>query len=168
MIVGHLAFACIAKRTFFKTQNYPLLILASYGPDVVDKTASVLFGYPGRNFGHSLLVFAAVFTCGWLLCQAFHLRHEVVFVGAVMWMSHLAGDFVRPTVMFWPLLSPITGDPFHLAAVLHRMYVEFRWPGQLALEICLVTLALVPMSVLDRVGALDLFRAFRREKSTES
>ncbi len=88
----------------------------------MDKTGSILFGYPGRNFGHSLLVFALVLGVGWLSCQAFHWRQDVVLAGAVMWMSHLVGDFVRPTVLFWPFLSPITGEPFHLGGALYRMY----------------------------------------------
>jgi hypothetical protein len=164
MIVGHLAFACIAKRTFFKAENLPLLILASYGPDVVDKTASMLFQYPGRNFGHSLIAFLAVFASAWIVCQICHVRQDVVCAAALMWTAHLVGDFVRPTVLFWPLSGPIIGEPFHLSGVLHRMYVEFRWPGQLALEICLVTLALVPLPVLERVRPMGLVRAFRGEK----
>ncbi len=168
MIVGHLALASIAKRTLFKTANYPFLILASYAPDLVDKTGSILLGYPGRNFGHSLLVFACVFCMGWLLCKAFHLRQDVVLAGAVLWMSHLVGDFVRPTVLLWPFLSPITGEPFHLGGALYRMYVEFRWPGQLALEICVVTLALLPLSVLEKIEELVGISALGREKSVRS
>jgi hypothetical protein len=168
MIVGHLAFASIAKRTFFKSENFPFLIIASYAPDIVDKTASMVFGCPGRNVGHSLLLFLGVFTAGWLLSQLFAVSQDMVVAAAVMWASHLIGDFVRPTVLLWPLFGPIAGDPFHAAGALYRMYVALCWPGQLTLEICLVTLALLPLPVLERVLALVRVRQFRSEKSTHS
>jgi hypothetical protein len=161
MIVGHLAFAALAKRTFFKTENLPILMFASYGPDFVDKTASFLLGFPGRNFGHSLVFFLTVFAAAWMVCQVFHFRQDVILAAALMWVAHLAGDFVRPTVLFWPFLSPIEGEPFHLAGVLHRMYVELRWPGQLTLEICLVTLALLPLPVLERIGSHSSIQQLR-------
>lgn len=158
MIVGHLAFAALAKRTFFKAESLPILIFASYGPDFVDKTGSFIFGIPGRNVGHSLIFFLILFATGWILCRAFHFRQELLFAAALMWISHLVGDFVRPTVLFWPFLSPIEGEPFHVGGALHRMYVEFQWPGQLTLEICLVTLALMPLPVLERIGSNGAFR----------
>lgn len=161
MILGHMAFAVLAKRTFLKAENLPILIVASYGPDFVDKTASFLFGFPGRNVGHSLIFFLAFLVATWMTCQALHIRKEIVFAAALMWAAHLAGDFVRPTVLFWPFLSPIEGEPFHLTGVLHRMYIELRWPGQLALEICLITLALLPQPVLEKIGSLAAIRQVR-------
>jgi hypothetical protein len=166
MIVGHLAFAVIAKRTFFQAESFPLLILASYAPDLVDKTASMVFEFPGRNIGHSLIVFLAVFAIGWIGCRALSFRQEVLFAGALVWISHLVGDFARPTVLFWPLLGPITGEPFHLGRVLYMMYVEFQWPEQLVLEICLITMTLVPLPILKRVRAMRFIRPLGDEKST--
>jgi hypothetical protein len=122
MIGGHLAFAVIAKRPFFQAESFPLLIFASYAPDLMNKTASMALGLPGRNYGHSL-------------------------------------------VLFWPLLTPITGEPFHLGRVMHSMHTEFHWPGQLALESCLITLALAPLPILERIGALRPLRVFVDDKS---
>jgi hypothetical protein len=159
MIVGHLALAALAKRTFFKAERLPVLILASYGPDLVDKTGSVLLGYPGRHVGHSLVLFLAFLAVAWTVGQVLRLRQEAVLAAALMWIAHLAGDFLLPSVLLWPFLSPIVGEPFDASGALHRMYVELRWPGQLSLEICLVTLALLPLPILERIGSTSAIRA---------
>lgn len=167
MIVGHLAFAYIGKRTFFKTENYFLLVAAGYGPDIVDKTMSVLFGLPGRNLGHSLVVFLALVAAAWTLSLAAGLSKQWITACAAMWLGHLAGDFVRPGILLWPLLGSITGEPFAFLAVFQRMYVEFRWPTQLALEIFLVTIALCQMFGLpSKLRSLPMVRALIGEEAT--
>jgi hypothetical protein len=166
MIVGHLAFAYISKRTFFSTESYPLLILASYGPDILDKSLSLMFGLPGRNLGHSLVVLLALVAAAWVLSQALGLRKRWITACAVMWLAHLAGDFVRPVILFWPLLGSFTGDPFAFPAVLVRMYVELRWPAQLAFEIFLVFISLCLMFGLPgRLRPLAAVRAWTEEKA---
>ena len=145
MIVGHLALAYIGKRTFFQTENYYLLVAASYGPDIVDKTASVLFGFPGRNLGHSLALLLVLLAAAWVVSAALGCRKHWITACAVMWLAHLAGDFVRPVILLWPLQGSFTGEPFAFPGVFYRMYVELLWPAQLALEICLVFIALCLM-----------------------
>jgi hypothetical protein len=161
MIVGHLALAALAKRTFFKAERLPVLIFASYGPDLVDKTGSLLFGYPGRHVGHSLVLFLAVLAVAWTMSHVLRFRQDAVLATALMWVAHLAGDFVLPTVLLWPFLGPIAGEPFDASGALHRMYVELRWPGQLFLEICLVTLALLPLHLLEKIGSTSAVRVLK-------
>jgi hypothetical protein len=165
MIVGHLAFAYIGKRTFFKTENYPLLIAASYGPDMVDKTLSVLLGFAGRNFGHSLALLVALAATAWVLSLSLKRDTRWLTACAVMWLAHLGGDFVRPVILFWPFLGSFTGDPFAFAGVFHRMYIEIRFPDQLALEICLVAIALCLVAeVPRRLRSLAVVRALTGDK----
>ncbi|MGA8833838.1 MAG: metal-dependent hydrolase, partial [Desulfomonilaceae bacterium] len=107
MILGHLAIAGIAKLTRFRRESLLFLSLASLGPDLVDKTANMLFGMPGRGMSHSLIFFVGViFICG-LIWRSFKLNTDTLTAGVLMWGSHLVGDFVQLQVLFWPFLSPL-------------------------------------------------------------
>ena len=156
MILGHLAIAGIAKRKFL-AENFIFLFAASFGPDLVDKPLYVAFNAPGRGVGHSLVMFVVVTVIAWLFCQQFKLHKQLVYVGTVLWLSHLAADLVDLRIFFWPFLGPFPVLPS--ATLMERLssyYLLHNYPVQLSVEISLIIIALLlwmPNSVWSRVRA---------------
>jgi LexA-binding, inner membrane-associated putative hydrolase len=157
MIFGHLAIAGIAKRKFLE-ENFIFLFAASFGPDLIDKTLYVAFDAPGRGVGHSLLIFALVTAAGWFYCQRFKLNKHLVYIGAVLWLSHLTADLVDLRIFFWPLLGPFpVFPPSTLMERLSSYYLLHNHPVQLAAEITLILIALLlwlPHSFWSRLRSL--------------
>lgn len=106
MTFGHLALASIAHDTLFKKTGLLLLSLAAFGPDLIDKPLSLLFGCHGRGVGHTLLTFLIVLATGWLLCRSGKISRTVFLACALLWLSHLGADFLDSRTAFWPMLGP--------------------------------------------------------------
>ena len=150
MILGHFAIAGIAKSTRFHRESLFFLTLASLGPDLVDKSANMLFEMPGRGMSHSLIFFAGViFICG-LIWRWFKLNPEALTAGVLMWGSHLVGDFVQLQVLFWPFLGPLEpGTKFQVAEKVRLFYIDQLYPDQFWLEMfCITTLVILLLSRL--------------------
>jgi hypothetical protein len=143
MILGHLAIASLAKRKFL-AENFIFLCAASFGPDLVDKTLNVAFDAPGRGVGHSLLMFALVTAAAWLFCQRFNLNKQLVYMGAVLWLSHLTADLVDLQIFLWPFLGPFPVLPScTLMERLQNYYILRHHPVQLSVEILLIMIAMI-------------------------
>jgi membrane-bound metal-dependent hydrolase YbcI (DUF457 family) len=143
MIIGHLALAGIAKRRFM-TENFIFLVIASYGPDLIDKTASMISSLPSRGFGHSLLCFIIVAGVAWFFCQKFRISKVVFYTCVVLWLSHLATDLVEPEILFWPLLGPLPlSQPWTLAEKLSNFYIYHLDLAQFIIDITSILIASV-------------------------
>ncbi|MBI5248879.1 MAG: metal-dependent hydrolase [Desulfomonile tiedjei] len=143
MILGHFALASLAKQSCFHKDNWILLVVASIMPDLMDKPANIFLGLPGRGVGHSLIVLVAVAVFAWLLCSRLKINTDFLFPGVVMWLSHLAGDFVKPEVFFWPFLGQLEPSPrFDFWQKLYQFYIARVYPEQFWLEAFCVAAAL--------------------------
>ena len=143
MILGHFAAASIAKQTCFQGENWAFLAVASLLPDLLDKPANILLGLPGRGVGHSLVVLTAVTLLAWLLSPKLKSNRNLLVAGTVMWVSHLAGDFVQLGVLLWPFLGPLEPTPpFDFWEKVHQFDVVRASPEQFWLEVSCVTAAL--------------------------
>ena|GEM_PF-6721254 len=109
MIMGHAALVVLGKRTILSLAPIPLMILAVYGPDVIDKSAALVLGTPGKWAGHSLLIFAIV-TLALLFIPARRLA-PAWWVLSLFWLSHLFLDITDPVVLLWPLLGEFPPGP---------------------------------------------------------
>jgi hypothetical protein len=154
MIFGHLAIAGIAKRKFLE-ENFLFLFAASFGPDLVDKTLNLSCDAPGRGVGHSLLMFALVTAAAWLFCQRFNFNKQLVYIGAVLWLSHLTADLVDLQIFSWPFLGPFPVlPPSTLMERLSNYYLLHNNPVQLSAEISLIIIAMllwIPASLWSRL-----------------
>lgn len=105
MIFGHAALAVLARKTVFKPLSLPLLLLASYGPDVIDKMGMLLLGTPGKSIGHTLLTFVAVSTALAIALWCIRCKQSGLVWCAVtaLWLSHLVFDLTGKTILLWPL-----------------------------------------------------------------
>jgi len=143
MIFGHLAVVGIAKQTYFQKDRWVFLAVVAFGPDILDKTASIFLGLPRRGIGHSLILFLAVASAGWLFSSILRRGRNLLVPGAVMWFSHLAGDFPEWPLLFWPFLGlPEPSAHFDFWEKFYQYYVVRLWPEQFWLEIFCIVLAL--------------------------
>jgi hypothetical protein len=154
MVLGHLTVTSAGRR--LAQQGVPRLfvplgplLLGAYLPDLVDKPLSMLFGIPGRDFGHSLVVEGAVFGLAAIALPSWRRVLGPTALGVAM---HLLEDWVPTVVLLSPLLGPIppsprwsfmhslvyfysTGGPLvwlEIAAVLYWMAVGIRWRASLS------------------------------------
>jgi hypothetical protein len=142
MILGHLAIAGIAKWKFL-TENFTFLLVVSFGPDLVDKTLNLAFGAPGRGVGHSLLMFAPLTVAAWLFCQRFRINTQLLYIGLILWSSHLITDLLELDILLWPFLGTFSDDPdCTLVERLSNYYVIHAHPAQLWLEISFIMIAI--------------------------
>jgi membrane-bound metal-dependent hydrolase YbcI (DUF457 family) len=160
MIFGHFALASLAKQTVFQRQNSLLLMFAAVMPDLLDKPANLLLGLPGRGIGHSLVMLLILVALTWIVCSRLKLNSDFILPGTVMWLSHLAGDFIAPKVFFWPFLGDL--DPpqsFQLWEKIRNFYLAGIAPEQLWLEALCISAALALWfykSVIPRLGYMSL------------
>jgi hypothetical protein len=141
MILGHWAVASLARRTVFPGANYAFIVAAAYGPDLLDKSAKILFGANGRGPAHSLLAFVVIFGAAWLYCRKTRARRRTFAVGASMWLAHLACDTPLPSVLFWPLLGPPPPSVRPTLEVIHDFYAGLYNVPVLIAELLLVAAA---------------------------
>jgi hypothetical protein len=141
MIFGHLAVAGLAKRRFLR-ESFIFLVLASFGPDMLDKTAQALFSFPSRGVGHSLLVWVMITGSAWFLCRRFNYTMRLLYVGSALWLFHLATDLVEPRVLLWPWLGPLPESPsYSLIEKLYMFYILRSHQIQFYLDISIIVLA---------------------------
>ncbi len=153
MILGHLAIAGLAKLTYFRQENLAMMIFASYGPDILDKPASLLFGLPGRGASHSLLAFTILVIVLGAYWLRINYRPRLFAAATSLWASHLASDFLEWQILLWPFAGSLHLRPkFQVADKLFAYYVKLQYPYQLAVEL---------ISILAIIGiALFCFRAW--------
>jgi hypothetical protein len=143
MILGHLAVAGIAKRRFLEA-NFLFLVLASYGPDLIDKPAWLALNAASKSLGHSLLVLALIAAPAWCFRKQLHLNKQLFQVGVALWLSHLATDLVELKVLLWPFLGPSPEHPyFTFMERLRNYYLHHQSAVQLSIEISFIIIALV-------------------------
>jgi membrane-bound metal-dependent hydrolase YbcI (DUF457 family) len=108
MVLGHLTVTAAGQRLAAKRARFvvPLapLLLGAYLPDLVDKPLKLALGLPGRAFGHSLVVEAAVFG---LAALALPRSRRILGPIALGVAIHLLEDWVEPVVLLAPLLGPL-------------------------------------------------------------
>jgi len=109
MVLGHLTVTSAGRR--LAQQGVPRLfvplgplLLGAYLPDILDKPLSMLLGLPGRSFGHSLVVEAAVFGVAALALPGSRRIVGPIALGVAL---HLLEDWVKAVVLLAPLLGPI-------------------------------------------------------------
>ncbi len=104
---GHVAVAHLARRFLFPATGLPFLILASFGPDFVDKPAKFLFGASGHGVGHSLIF--AFGLAGLAMAAAWGSRdgRRLVLVGLCAWLGHILCDAPILEAVLWPFLGPL-------------------------------------------------------------
>lgn len=143
MILGHLAIASIAKRKFL-AENFAFLLVVSYGPDLVDKTLNLACNVPTRGAGHSLLIFVLLIAAALLLCQRFRINTQLLYIGVILWSSHLITDLVEPEIFLWPFLGHLPVNHHHtLMEILRNYYLIRVYPVQFFLEISLIMIAML-------------------------
>lgn len=158
MIFGHAGLAVLTGRTAFPAVPLVSLLVASYGPDLIDKAGMVLFGTSGKCVGHSLVVFAAVAAL-----SALGLRlagpGRVVRPGrlwwavVLLWLSHLLFDLTEPVVLCWPFLGPLPPpEPYALGGGLVAFYAGRG--DRLVLALDLLCLGAAAVSLL-RTGRTE-------------
>jgi hypothetical protein len=143
MVLGHLAIAGIVRRTFWQ-ENFLFLFVASYGPDLIDKSLYFIFGYPSKGLGHSLLMFFLITTLAWFLRKRVNLNKTLLQIGVVLWASHLVADILYLQILFWPLLGPPPFEPSY--SILERLwhyYILHDNVLQLSGEIFLILILLI-------------------------
>ncbi len=135
MIFGHLALVGVAKLTAFRQENFAIMTLASFGPDLLDKPANIFLGLPGRGVSHSLLAFGILALLASFYWLKVNRNPRLLGATALLWGSHLAGDFVEPNVLFWPLAGPLYAkSKFLFSEKFLAFYMDFQHPYQLAFE----------------------------------
>ncbi len=146
MIFGHLALVGIAKLTAFRQENLTLMILASFGPDLLDKPANIFLGLPGRGVSHSLLAFGVMAVIAGIYWLKVNRDTRLFGATTLLWGSHLVGDFVEPNVLFWPLAGPLYAkSKFHFSEKFFAFYLDFQHPYQLAFEMISIMAIIVVM-----------------------
>jgi len=144
MILGHWACASLVGNLWIRERSIAVLVAAAYGPDLIDKTLNVVFGTPGRGYGHSLLAFVLAALVGYAVARRIRAPLAWYCAAVALWASHLVGDFVVSKVLFWPLLGPLDpGERFSFLRSAYRLYVEWENPEMLAAEILCLTAAIV-------------------------
>jgi membrane-bound metal-dependent hydrolase YbcI (DUF457 family) len=135
MIFGHLAVVGIAKLTGFQRESLAVMTLASFGPDILDKPANILFGMPGRGVSHSLVAFSIVIIIAGIYWLKVKWNPRLFAAVVTLWATHLAGDVLNPEILLWPLAGDLGARPrFHVADKLVAYYVKFLHPYQLGFE----------------------------------
>ena len=109
MVLGHLTVTSAGRRLLQRrvpSLFVPLgpLLLGAYLPDLVDKPLKLVFGLPGRGFGHSLVVEGVAFALATLVFPRFRAVLGPVALGVAI---HLLEDWVEPVILLAPLLGPI-------------------------------------------------------------
>jgi hypothetical protein len=141
MIFGHLAVAALAKRRLLG-ESFLFLMLASFGPDLLDKTAQALLGFPSRGLGHSLLVWVAITGSAWCFCRRFNYTLRLLYLGSALWLIHLATDLVEPKVLLWPWLGPLPESPsYSLIEKLYLFYILRSHQIQFYLDVSFIVFA---------------------------
>ncbi len=148
MTFGHLALASIAHDTLFKKTSLLFLTLAALGPDLTDKPLCLLFGCNSRGFGHTLLFFLILLCIGMVLVRRGKLSRTLLMAGALLWLSHLAADFLTGTYLFWPLMGPFPQMPplsfWDKVEQWAQFYQRWNWQSlQTFLEIGAILTALI-------------------------
>jgi hypothetical protein len=141
MIFGHLAVAAITKRRFFG-ESFIFLLVASYGPDIIDKSARVLFGLPNRWVGHTLIVWLGITVVLWFLSRRFDHTMRLLYLGSALWLLHLASDLLEPSMLFWPWLGPMPeSDSYSIIENLYQLYILRSYQIQFYLDVSCIVLA---------------------------
>ena len=140
MILGHLACAGIAKKVFFKKENFFMLLFFSLLPDLMDKPVSIATGIPGRAVWHSLIIFGVAAAFLYFGSPALGLKRSSLFAYLTMWASHIFGDVLKLNELFWPLLGQWDPKPsFDAFSSIYRFYWLREYPEQLSLDLVCVT-----------------------------
>ena len=137
MIIGHLtttyALAGPLGRRFPALRNIPPLLVGAYLPDLIDKPIYFLTGFPGRGLGHSAILLTIAF---YLLIRGLPSRRGLLIPLAAGAFLHLAQDLASPRVFLWPFLGGWENPgSMPLIEIFKRYYLQFKYPGQLALEV---------------------------------
>ena len=144
MIFGHAALALVARRTVFQSVAFPLLLVAAYGPDAIDKTGMLLLRTPSKDIGHTLLVFGLL--AGALLLAYFsrpsRKRRLILFSVTLLWLSHLLLDLTDTSILCWPFMGPFPAtDPYDLGEGLLAFYSGNGNRTILALDLTCIAVA---------------------------
>ena len=135
MIIGHLAIAGIAKLTWFERANLLFLSMASYGPDLIDKPLSMLFGLSVHGMSHSLIFFVVVVAIACILRRWLKFSFRILVAGTVMWGTHLLGDFVPLQVLLWPFWGQSEpSSKFHIIEKMSLFYGDRLYLGNFSIS----------------------------------
>ena len=145
MIFGHGAFTLIVRKGPARVVPWWMLLLAAYGPDMVDKPAMWFGPWSGRGLGHSLVFWLlAILLPLALAARKKMLPLSAALLAAGLWLVHLPMDAVGMETLFWPLLGPFP-PPSHYSFLdmLRTFYLEPDTPWLMACDLVLCTAALL-------------------------
>ncbi len=143
MLFGHGAVGVIAHNTLFRNMALPILLVAAYGPDWVDKPLKLFFDLPGHGVGHSGLVFACLCLSVFSLRRRIGAHMPLAAACLGLWAAHLLCDWILPEVLFWPLLGPLPNSNYGVST-LELASGFYAWPRMHPLawiDLCLIALA---------------------------
>ncbi|MCG6553646.1 MAG: metal-dependent hydrolase [Candidatus Magnetominusculus sp. LBB02] len=137
MIAGHIACSYVAQRLLrLRPVNNAFLLAASYLPDIIDKTLSIVFSMPGRGFFHSFAVMFGLYGFSYMIVSKVRADYApLVHLTALYYALHLIFDFPKLNILFWPFLGPINYEGhFSPIANIYSYYIGWRHPEQLISE----------------------------------
>lgn len=145
MILGHAALAVLARRTVFRSVPWPLLLLAGYGPDLIDKTGMLLARTSSKGIGHTLLFYVLLLAAlaAWPSFRRTGRPGPVWLAVALLWLSHLLLDLTQAIILAWPFRGPFPAtDPYDLADGFLAFYSGHGNRAVLALDVACIACSL--------------------------
>jgi len=124
MILGHAALAVLGKRTVFRVVPLPILMIATYAPDLIDKTGMLFLGTSSKNLGHALITFVGISVIlAVALAPIRSNKLNTLWVSTVvLWIMHLFLDLTDKSILLWPLIGPFPStDTYDLS----EGFIEF-------------------------------------------
>lgn len=162
MILGHLAAAWMGHKYLFRSAGLVGMIVAAYGPDFVDKTASFLLDAPSRGYAHTLIVFAALLAAGLALIRFRRVSGATLSAWAAMWSLHLATDLLEARVLAWPFLgAPAGAEHMTTAEKAANFLHSYLEPSLGNPELLLDAAFVIPAVLLFIYGRIRLARELR-------
>ncbi|WP_420265072.1 metal-dependent hydrolase [Candidatus Magnetominusculus dajiuhuensis] len=146
MIAGHVACSYVVQRALrLRPVNIAFLFVASYLPDIADKTIAIVFGMSGRGYFHSLTVMFALYALAYIIISKVRPDYRIfVHLGALYYALHLTFDWTEWEILFWPFLGPVRrGGHFSPLEHLNNYYVLWQHPGMLSAEITFITIFII-------------------------
>lgn len=148
MILGHGALALLLRKTSLTLSPIPKLLLATYGPDLIDKACMLTLGTPSKWIGHTVLTFIVVALI--LTWPSARRRHSgcVGMAAAMLWAAHLILDLTEPVILFWPFLGPFPPNaPYDLSEGFIAFYSGHGSMAVLVLDLACITAAFAALAL---------------------
>ncbi|MBF0403604.1 MAG: hypothetical protein HQL00_06535 [Nitrospirae bacterium] len=137
--------------------NNVFLFVASYLPDIVDKTIAIVFSISGRGYFHSVTVMAVSYALTYKIISKVRPEfRQFIHLAALYYALHLIFDFPELIVLFWPFLGPLQqSGHFSLLERLYNYYVLWKYPFVLSSEVIFFTILIIIKTKDNRAAAMN-------------